>query len=130
MQYRTYFKLSDPVLNVDDANDYLHSDDMTAYLISDRRIPEEIRNKVLQIKWTLITDSFGYIELSSEVPFLEHELVFISDFVKNQHSDGLGPGFEEQDFSYYQNPESENANEDGYVCSMFESNNFTFYPIS
>ena len=99
--YRAYFKLTACVNDLSAAQDYLKSDDMTKYLKEDSRIPEDVRNAVEQIEWRLKDESSGFVELSTNKALSSTELKTISKFASGQVSDGLGPGFEDQDFANY-----------------------------
>lgn len=121
--YRTYFKLTACVKDLSDAQAYLTADDMTKYLKDDNRIAEDIRNAVEKIEWRLKDESSGYVELLTNKALSATELKSISNFVSGQTSDGLGPGFEEQDFSNYQD-----SGLDGYEGSNWDDEqiNVTF----
>ena len=99
--YRTYFNLDYPVLDINEARDYLGADSMEKYLKSDTRIAEDIRNAVVNIKWILTTEMSGHIDLVTSKELNDTELKSISDWVSGQNSDGLGEGFEQQDFACY-----------------------------
>lgn len=74
---------------------------MTKYLKDDNRIPEDVRNAAEQIEWRLKDESSGFVELSTNKALSSTELKYISKFASGQVSDGLGPGFEDQDFANY-----------------------------
>ena len=101
MLYRTYFTLTNPVRDYQDAYDYLTADDMTKYLKSNPKCSKETSNKILSITWILKNDFSGRIELETSEELSMEELDMISDWVKGQNSDGLGEGFEQQDFACY-----------------------------
>ena len=65
MIYRTDFRLTENVLNEDEARTYLLSDNMTRYLISDVKDPL-LRDNIIGIKWILLTPRIGYVELTTE----------------------------------------------------------------
>lgn len=100
IDYRTEFKLSHPVNNLAAASAYLESDDMTVYLtndlLDDGRDTDE---SVTKIAWVLQTPNSGEIILTCKKSLSEGDLGFISDWVRGQNSDGLGEGFEQQDFA-------------------------------
>lgn len=107
--YRTYFNLTAPVINFDDAKNYLQEDDMTDYLRRDSRFPKTLDGKdIISIDWILRTESSGYIELITNRKLTKDELDFISDWISGQNSDGIGEGFEQQDFACY------SLNDDNY----------------
>lgn len=98
--YRTHFKLDSPVLNILDAQDYLRSSNMTGYLRTDYEY-EDLRDAIISIEWLLVDKDSGYIELKTIRKFTDSELERISNWVSGQNSDGLGEGFEQQDFASY-----------------------------
>ena len=99
--YRTYFKLTASVTDIEAANSYLNEDDMTQYLKHDTRIPEEVRNAIEKIEWRLKDENSGIIELSTTKALSATELKTVSKWVYGQNSDGLGEGFEQQSFASY-----------------------------
>lgn len=100
--YRTYFNLTNAVNDFEEARQYLIEDNMTTYLKSDSRIPENVRSAVDNIVWILKDIASGYIELTANRSLSAQELESISKFVSGQNSDGLGEGFEQQDFACYE----------------------------
>ena len=100
--YRTYFNLTNAVNDFEEARQYLIADNMTTYLKSDSRIPENVRSAVDDIVWILKDIASGYIELTANRSLSTQELESISKFVSGQNSDGLGEGFEQQDFACYE----------------------------
>lgn len=100
--YKTLFNLTACVNDFDAAYNYLLDDDMTVYLHNDTtRIPQEVRDAVTSIKWILKDECSGYIELETNRSLSAEELKYISSYVSGQNSDGLGEGFEDQDFACY-----------------------------
>lgn len=97
--YETEFNLLAHVNDFDEASRYLTEDDMTVYLKEDDRIPVEVRNAVCKIEWELTDTNCGTINLITTRKMNEEELKYISDYVSGQNSDGLGEGFEQQDFA-------------------------------
>ena len=100
--YRTYFTLVACVNDLSAAQVYLTEDDMTVYLKDDNRIPENVRNAVEKIEWHLTDECSGNIELQTNRALSADELKPISEFVSGQNSDGLGEGFEQQEFANYE----------------------------
>lgn len=107
--YRTYFKLTAYVLDLDEANRFLQEDDMTGYLKHDSRIPKTLQESIDKIEWHLTDEESGNIELISDKELSSDELNIISNWVIGQCSDGLGESFEQQDFACYE------VDEDGDV---------------
>ena len=97
--YDTNFKLNAEVNDFDEASNYLTEDDMTVYLKDDNDIPISVREAVVHIEWELIGNDYGKVHLTTTRKLDEKELEYISDCVKGQNSDGLGEGFEQQDFA-------------------------------
>ena len=134
IKYRTPFRLVDCVTDLDAAQEYLTEDDMTEYLKEDLddsctyfKLPmAHLRDKIEHIEWHLTSENEGYIELitSEEIP--QSELDQISEWVSGQCSDGLGEGFEQQDFANYENPDwcgnryDEGDCEDMWVMASFD----------
>ena len=106
--YRTYFKLVEPVIDLNEAREYLTEDDMVQYLKGDDRQDPNTTKDVTKITWILQDEQSGYIELEATRELEDYELSKISDWVSGQNSDGLGEGFEQQDFACY------DIDEDGY----------------
>lgn len=100
--YRTYFTLVACVNDLSAAQEYLTEDDMTVYLKEDNRIPEDVRNAVEKIEWHLTDECSGNIELQTNRALSADELKPISEWVGGQNSDGLGEGFEQQEFANYE----------------------------
>ena len=132
--YRRTFNLTDPVRDLKEANEYLLKDDMTKYLKEDVRIPEEIRDNVIEIKWTLLDNVSGYTELITEETLSEDQLSYIKDFIEGQESDGLGSGFSHQSFANYVDEGLsgyEGSNwDDVQIVSSFMSSNTKFYLVN
>lgn len=112
--YRTYFHLTAPVIDFDDAKNYLSEDDMTVYLNQDSRRPSSLQGAINHIEWILRDEQSGYIELEATRELDSQELEWISDWVSGQNSDGLGEGFEQQDFAYYDVSEYNNGSRYSY----------------
>ena len=124
MIYRTNFRLSAPVNDIKEARSYLQETDMTRYLIDDIDYAQDKENPyrrkgfigldsslILSLKWELTDERHGYVELETKKPLTEKQLESVSDFVSGQNSDGLGEGFEQQEFA-------ECFDEEGYDAAM------------
>ena len=140
--YKTNFNLECPVLDIQEANDYLQEDDMTKYLLdslrNDKVAPEEIE-KVEYIYWTMSSNDTGSIVLTANDKLLPATLDKISEWVSGQCSDGLGEGFEQQPFASYENSdggyydEEDNWVEDnGYCMASFDwqTNDYKFTQVA
>lgn len=110
VKYVTPFTLTNPVFDLDAAQGYLTADNMTEYLIEDLddsctcfQVPmSHLKDKIISIVWNLKDDCSGQIELLTTEEIPQSELDQISDWVQGQCSDGLGEGFEQQDFAFYE----------------------------
>lgn len=128
--YRTYFKLTACVNDFEAAKQYLIEDDMVKYLQGDRRCSDSTYNKIKKISWILTDEMSGHIDLETIEALSKEELSNISDWVSGQNSDGLGEGFEQQDFAFYNDSygEDEDEYEQNYVMASFDwkSNKYLF----
>lgn len=80
--------------NIVMAQDYLQNDDMTQYL------DPNLQEVVERIQWTLNIDGHTwFVEAFATRELTEVELKQMSDWVSGQNSDGLGEGFEQQEFA-------------------------------
>lgn len=96
--YQTKFYLLADVLDLNDARAYLEEDNMLNYFDN-----EQIKRKLRSIEWHLIDEGSGYIEVIANTELSDNELEEISAYISGQNSDGLGEGFEQQDFANYDN---------------------------
>ena len=101
--YETEFNLTNPVNDFREARAYLSEDDMTKYLVDDLK---GYRNRtgidadcIEKIEWDLLTEDEGIIRLITTAELTKEQLAEISDWVSGQNSDGLGEGFEQQEFA-------------------------------
>lgn len=116
MIYRIKFRLSDPVNNLEEAQSYLSSDNMTTYLIDD--VEDRLKSVIMKIEWIQDTNTSGYVELQTNDYLSEEDLNWIRDWIDGQNSDGLGSGYSEQDFANYETTsirEVENEYEDDSI---------------
>lgn len=122
--YRTYFNLTASVNDFDAAAKYLKDDDMSKYLKTDSRISQNVRDAVNSINWILKDECSGYIELETLSALSADELKSISNWVAGQNSDGLGEGFEQQDFANYTDEGligfEEDEWDDEYIMASFD----------
>ena len=130
MNYITRFNLLAPVCDYDAAEAYLTEDDMTRYLKWDlEQHPLGYYEKVScepispddmeDIEWCLETHNSGVIRLKTNKKLAKEQLLIISEWVKGQCSDGLGEGFEQQDFACYLDGEL-NDDEEYYIMASFD----------
>lgn len=95
-KYQTTFYLLADVLDLDEAQAYLEEDNMLDYFDN-----EEIKRKLKSMTWHLTDCGSGYIEVISNEELAENELDEISAYISGQNADGIGEGFEQQDFASY-----------------------------
>lgn len=101
LTYYTNFMLSHSVNDFEKAKQYLIEDNMTNYLKTDMSLPKSARDKVELIEWQLIKENQGQIEVKTNEYLTDEESSAISEWISGQCSDGLGEGFEQQDFANY-----------------------------
>jgi hypothetical protein len=121
--YRANFNLTDSVNDFDSAYAYLLNDDMTKYLLGDDRGCK----KVVSVQWILETESSGIIEVKTNAELTDLEKKNISEWISGQCSDGLGEGFEQQDFAnYYIGDDLDYYNDEDWIMASFdwETNNY------
>ena len=112
--YRTYFDLSDNIHDKHwmEARKYLDEDNMANYL------PDELSEKIILIQYDLITNNKGFINIISNALLTQEELIELKNELDGQNSDGLGEGFEQQEFAELHNSEDE----DDCTCIYIEDN--------
>ena len=112
--YRTYFDLSDSIPDEHwmEARKYLDEDNMANYL------PDELSEKIILIQYDLITNNRGCINIISNALLTQEELIALKDELDGQNSDGLGEGFEQQEFAELHNSEDEGD----YTCIYIDDN--------
>lgn len=135
--YRTYFKLTAPVIDFEAAREYLIEDEMVVYFNEDSRRPSSLQGVVISIDWILRDEESGYIEMKSTRELETKELEFISDWVRGQNSDGLGESFEQQDFACYVSNENDDFDYDEFededwIMASFDwlTNNYIFVLVN
>lgn len=81
----------------DDAKAYLEEEDMAQYL------DEPLKSKVDSMKWVLDDVDKVHVEVKTNSPLTDEEMKELKSEIEGQNSDGLGEGFEQQDFAeaYY-----------------------------
>jgi hypothetical protein len=123
--YRTAGQLTDrlPSESVTLAQAYLSSDDMTRYL------DPPLSDAVVRIAWVLDGDGRGYfVEAITSRELTDDELARLASWVSGQNSDGLGEGFEQQDFCWIE--DGYPGSGDGHMVSFdWETNDSTFTRI-
>lgn len=118
--YETKFTLEYPVTDIERAKDYLTSDNMTTFLLEQDFVKDsEHANDILHIEWVLQDSQSGVIRLNTKCELPEALLKNISSWIRGQNSDGLGEGFEQQDFANYPIDDEFDLDEDEYVESDY-----------
>ena len=102
--YETTFSLRRPVSDFQEASDYLSEDDMVQYLDASDVPDAEQRNAIVSIDWILEKRTGGKVVMKSKIRLTDEVLNQVSEFVRGQNSDGLGEGFEQQEFGASFNP--------------------------
>lgn len=116
--YETEFNLSVPVNDINAAQEYLIEDDMTKYLTqsikreANRDKIDNFSDAIVSIKWLLYDEQSGVIRLQSSRLLNQDELDFVSSWILGQNSDGLGEGFEQQEFAWM--PYDDDDDDDDY----------------
>ena len=118
--YQSTGCLTGTVSDVAAAQNYLLRDDMTKYL--DPPLSEAIE----RIQWNLYSNGHDYVvEAIASRELSPDELKQLATWVSGQNSDGLGEGFEQQDFAelYYGDFEDEDWE---MVSFDWQTNDSTF----
>ena len=101
IKYTQKFHLENPLADTEEAQNYLSSDDMTQY------VPEDLKDVITKAEWVLDDDMTGHVDIETTRALTAKEQTDLSDWVEGQNSDGLGEGFEQQDFANaYWNPDT------------------------
>jgi len=133
--YCTDFELTNDVNDYRKACKYLQDDDMCKYLIADleyyKKVDPEYIDSIVDIVWDLRTSNSGKILLTTTRELPGEVLDIISDWVRGQNSDGLGEGFEQQDFAAVYDKD-EYGDIDIYDMASFdwETNDYPFYLLT
>lgn len=101
--YITYFNFKDgaSVNDYDAASEYLQNDDMTQYL------DDDLKEFVTHIEWVLDDEDSLHVDVYTNREITDEENKRIVQEIDGQNSDGLGEGFEQQDFAEsYFNPDT------------------------
>ena len=93
--YSTNFNLASPLGDMDQAQEYLSEDDMTKYF-DDK---DSFKDAVVSMDWVLDDETGGHVEVKTNRELTSQEQKDLLDWIDGQNSDGLGEGFEQQDFA-------------------------------
>lgn len=98
--------------NLSAAQEYLQSDNMTQYL------DEDLAPVIAFIQWRLHADGHAWsVDAHAIRELTDVELKSLADWVSGQNSDGLGEGFEQQEFAELREDCGDCWNcENGYSC--------------
>ena len=123
--YSTDFYLTNPVIDFDAADEFLHEDDMTKYLKLDLSLSAGARDKVTSIEWQMTTEDKGKIIVVANSHLSESESKEISEWISGQNSDGLGESFEQRDFACYRDRDyydnwDDDWYDDEYIVASFD----------
>ena len=112
--YQTEFNLVAPVNDFEAATAYLLEDDMIRYFRKDH---PDTGKYIDSIDWILKTHQSGVIDVVSTRHLTAEELDEVSEFVRAQNADGLGEGFEQEEFAMNDNGDiaSFDWENDGYI---------------
>ena len=121
--YCTDFTLTNPVNDFGAAQAYLTDDDMTKYWKNGHK-----QSKVIKIQWDLIDEQTGHIVVITNDELTSNEADELSNWISGQNSDGLGEGFEQQDFAWIPYDDEE---DEGEMASFdWETNDYKLVLIS
>ena len=100
--YEAPFRLKDSVSDREAAQKYLSEDDMSEYLCGDDGDGRAGNiGKIVGVFWALDGYSSGKVVLLTSGILTEDECRTAGEWIRGQCSDGLGEGFEQQDFACY-----------------------------
>ena len=85
----------------EEAKAYLEEEDMAQYL------DEPLKSKIDSMKWVLDSTEKVHVDVKANQPLTPEDMKQLKSEIEGQNSDGLGEGFEQQDFAEaYWNPET------------------------
>lgn len=98
--YRTVCDLCTNVRNKKDSDEYFHEDDMTNDITNTFSLhkSKKLASKIKCIMWDMKDRRSVNVTVITHGKLNENELAKIGEFINGQNSDGLGEGFEQQDF--------------------------------
>ena len=99
--YQTDFLLSEPVCDLEAAQEYLSEDNMADYFDAYGNITDELVDAVTRIDWILDDEMSGHITVETTRDLEPSEMEAVSDWIVGQNADGIGEGFEQRDFACF-----------------------------
>lgn len=105
--YETQFSLEHPVNDFDAAKDWLTKTstelrDILAFHIQcdkDENHIDDFGPNVQSISYQLEDTDSGKIQITTDIPLKQNQLVYLSNWLTGQNADGIGESFERQPFA-------------------------------
>lgn len=117
--YKTGGNLTGSVSDVEAARDYLRRDDMTVYV--KHASFEGLDKLVHDIRWDLVDEVTWTVTVITNRLLTAEESTGLSEWISGQNSDGLGEGFEQQEFAEsYDRDSHGDIDEDSYAMASFD----------
>ena len=108
-RYQLEFKLSEPLRfeHLEEANEYLHDNDMTQFFTCEFRSPEQqaMKDILAHVEWKLKDVNGGVVDIITSSPLTDRQKNLVYGEILGQNTDGLGEGFEQQDFANWREEE-------------------------
>lgn len=132
--YGCPFRLTNPVNDIRKAQKYLDEDHKGMLDIFNRDTDEYGDNDpIIDWRWYLKDDTSGYFLYQTYRNLSDVEIENLGDATLGQASDGLGEGFEQQNFAHYEIKHNEGSYDDEYediiVASFNWEDHIHGYPI-
>ena len=128
--YKAKFKLTNPVIDIEEARKYLEQNDITRYMQYANYISNDTYREIDKLEIKLKTNKSGYVKMTTKSELSEKELDIISDWLKEQLIGDIGDSFSNEDFANYDATEyqdlirAENGNlEQGFIRAEFDMDN-------
>lgn len=107
--YETHFSLEYPVNDFDAAKDWLTKTstelrDILAFHIQCDKDENHIDNfgpNVQSISYQLEDTDSGKIQITTDIPLKQNQLVYLSNWLTGQNADGIGESFEQRPFALW-----------------------------
>jgi hypothetical protein len=116
--YRTSGSLTEPVNSVGAAREYLRRDDMTQFV---RHASfKGLEQVVHHIEWDLLDEASWQVTVVTQRKLTAEESAGLSEWISGQNSDGLGEGFEQQDFAEHSSYSYDEGEDEDFSMSSFD----------